>query len=295
MPSLFKKFYLISAQFLAILAALNLFAANAQAADIYKKNIDSFLTQSQNPRLSPRDSLDDSWKLVIAPYVWALNMNGSTQIRGQRAHVDETFSDIMNQLNWSGMLFAEVKKNKLSIFVNALYASLSDGASDRYISAHVNSNFGLYSAGLSYEIYKTCFSESSCGPESKSLAVVPYIGARYTSNDISLKVNTPFGNLRRSDNKHWTDPLIGALLNFDLTKAWLFSVAGDVGGTNTVSDYSYNVTGLIGYKPQTIFTRTTWYLGYRVLDQHYVSGSSSNYFNWNMKLYGPMVGVSFTF
>jgi hypothetical protein len=257
----------------------------------------NFNSQTQlNTALNPRDSHDDSWKFTVAPYLWALNLNGSVQVRGQRAPVSENFGDILSDLNWAGMLWLEADKGKWGVFGNLLYASLSQGASDRYISAHVNVNFQLYSAGLSYELYRACLCSSGCGqPGDSTLAIVPYIGARYTAADTQLKVNTPFGNIRGSNNKSWTDPIIGARFNFDLTKSWQLTFAGDVGGTNVTSDYSYNVMGLIGFKPQTILKSTTWYLGYRLLDQKYTYGASSNYFMWDMKLKGPMAGVAFTF
>ncbi len=251
---------------------------------------------AQSPSTQPQftSQADDHWHWTVAPYLWAMNMNGSAQIKGQRASVHQTFGDILKDLNWAGMVWLEADKGKLGIFLNLLYASLSQGASDRYISAHVNSSFGLYSAGLSYEVYKTCLCSGGCQPGDSTLKIVPYIGARYTSNDASLTVNSILGSVRGSDNQHWTDPFIGARLNFDLSRAWLLSLAADVGGTNASSDHSYNVWGLIGYRPQALLKATAWYLGYRVLDQLYIKGGSSNYYYWNMKMYGPVAGVSVT-
>lgn len=276
---------------------LFIFIAPAKAETTAMQKADyRFKQTNQNTGLNPRDSTDsDTWKFVIAPYLWALNMDGSVQIKGTRAAVNETFGDILSQLNWAGMLWLEAYKNKFGIFANALYSSLSQGASDRYISARVNTNFGLYSAGLSYEVYKTCLCSTGCAQGGSTFALVPYVGARYTSNDVSLTVNTPFGSIRSSDDQHWTDPIIGARLNFDLTPSWRLNFAGDIGGTNAASDYSYDLWGLVGFKPQTVLKSTTWYLGYRYLFQHYSTGSSSNYFLWHMKLNGPLVGVSFTF
>jgi hypothetical protein len=121
------------------------------------------------------------------------------------------------------------------------------------------------------------------------------VGARYTTTRVSITVNTPLGGLRSSDNKSWTDPIVGARFNLNMNKSWLAIVAGDIGGTNTTSNYSYNVVGMLGFKPQTILKRTTWYLGYRLLDQHYITGSGTSYYNWNMKLFGPIVSLSYTF
>ncbi len=238
---------------------------------------------SQPPLIQP-----SPWRFMIAPYLWALNMNGSTQIKGRRASVDQTFSDILSNLNWGAMVWLEANKDKWGGFLNITYASLSDGASDRFISAHVNTQFSLYAAGLTYEAYKTQWRCST-------LALLPYIGGRYTMLNNSLTVNTPLGSVRGSDIQHWIDPFVGLRLNFDLTQAWLLTLAGDLGGTNASSDYSYNLWGVIGYKPQTFWKSTTWYLGYRLLDQKYTHGTSSNYFLWDMKLHGPVAGLAFSF
>lgn len=290
-----KDSFLFQALAGVLFLLITLLSSGAEAAATSSNS--SYTSQMPlNPVTNPRDSHDDSWKFTVAPYLWALSMNGSVQVRGRRAPVNQSFSDILRDLNWAGMLWLEADKGKWGVFLNLLYASLSQGASDRFISAHVTANYGLYSAGLSYEIYRTCLCSGGCNqPGDSTLAIVPYIGARYTSNDVTLKVNTPLGTIRGSDNQHWTDPMIGARLNFDLTKSWLLTFAGDIGGTNTTSDYSYNVWGLIGFKPQTMLKSTTWYLGYRLLDQKYTKGTSSNYFLWDMKLHGPIAGLAFTF
>ncbi len=290
-----KDGFLLQAIAGGLFLLFTLLSSSAQAADTHSNP--SFASQTQlNTAINPRDSHDDSWKFTVAPYLWALSMNGSVEVRGLRAPVNESFSDILSDLNWAGMVWLEADKGKWGGFLNLIYASISQGASDRYISAHVTTNFGLYSAGLSYEVYRACLCSGGCNqPGDSTLAIVPYIGARYTSNDVTLKINTPLGNIRRSNNQHWTDPMIGARFNFDLTKSWQLTFAGDVGGTNITSDYSYNVWGLIGFKPQTLLKSTTWYLGYRLLDQKYTKGASFNYFLWDMKMHGPVAGVAFTF
>lgn len=254
----------------------------------------SWNTEAATPNLTSEiKEPNEAWHFTIAPYVWALNMNGSTQIKGHRASVDQTFGDMLNDLNWGAMLWLEGSKGKWGGFFNITYASLSQDASDRYISAHTNVQFSLYAAGLSYEIYKTCLCSGGCQGGGSTLALVPYLGGRYTLLNNSLTVNTPFGDIRGSDIQHWIDPFVGLRLSFDLTKAWQLILAGDIGGTNARSDLSYNLSGLIGYNPQTFWKCTTWYLGYRLLDQKYIRGGSSNYFLWDMKLHGPIAGVAF--
>lgn len=288
-----KTLYLFSRSRLLFIVLLLLFSFRAEAAT---PNQSTYNAEKQPSTLTQPSVIQDApWRFTIAPYLWAVNMNGSTQVKGKRASVNQSFSDILSDLNWGAMVWLEAEKGKWGGFFNITYASLSDGASAGLVSAHANVQFSLYTAGLSYEAYKACLCSGGCQWGGSTLALVPYVGGRYTLLNNSLTLNTPLGNARGSDIQHWIDPILGLRLNFDLTKAWKMTLGGDVGGTNTNSDVSYNVWGVIGYNPQSFWKCTTWYLGYRLLDQKYKHGTSSNYFLWDMKIYGPLIGVAFNF
>jgi len=228
---------------------------------------------------------DNSWKVDVTPYLWAINMNGTVQVGPARTHLNQDFGDILKNFNYGGMLWVDAYKNNLGIFVNALYASLGNNFKDGPVKVDANNQFGLFSGGLSYKVY-----------DCHAFSVEPYAGFRYTLNDTTVKLSIPsLFYLRSTNNKHWTDPIIGARLRYDFTKAWSVTLAGDIGGTNASKQYSYNLIGLLGYSPQTVMTNTTAYLGYRLLDQHYITGSGLNYYNWNMKIFGPLIGIAFKF
>jgi hypothetical protein len=259
----------------------------------------SFLTLSSSIfAFSNSDTLlvpqKSKWEFTIAPYIWALNMNGRAGVGNLTTHINDDFSDILHHLNWAGMVWLDAKYDKFDLFLNAIYAVLSADDTRPRISADAQNKFGLFTLGGSYEIYKTCF-RINCSSELSSLAISPYLGARYTLNDTTVKLKLPEITLKGVKNVNWTDPIIGARLNVKMTKAWSAIIAGDVGGTNTVNHYSYNISGLLGYSPQTHWTSTTMYLGYRLLDQRYTTGRSLNDFNWDMKLFGPIIGIAIAF
>lgn len=233
---------------------------------------------------------DDKWTFEIAPYLWALNMDGRVQVASQAAHVSENFSDIMKQFDGGGMLWLSAHKNKLGFFANGMYASLSKSSHIGPISMNQSEKFGIFGAGISYELYKQRFASQNVSIPHE-LTVEPYLGFRYTLNNATVKI----GRLSASSDHHWTDPIVGARVKYTLTKAWLVLFAGDVGGTNFNNHNSYDLNGLVGYKPQTFWTNTTVYAGYRFLHQNYVTGSGRNYFAWNMKLFGPVVGLAIGF
>jgi hypothetical protein len=50
---------------------------------------------------------DPGWDIWIAPYLWALSMEGDTAIGHREADVDVPFSDIVKDLNFGLMAFLD--------------------------------------------------------------------------------------------------------------------------------------------------------------------------------------------
>ncbi len=232
---------------------------------------------------------DEPWKFEIAPYLWAINMNGSVGIGPRQTHISESFSDLIKYFKGGGMLWLSANKDKFGLFANAVYADLSKNTNvDTLIGPYTirsTNKYGVYTLGASYAVYQQRNKNCSL------FSVEPYIGLRYTHNSASLKIlNTA---ISFSDNQGWTDPLIGMRLRYNM-QGWRFMLAGDVGGTNFNDHNSINLNGLIGYNPCAA-KWFTFYVGYKYLYQKYITGSGNDYFAWNMRLFGPLVGFSIGF
>ncbi|GEM_PF-1103475 len=228
-----------------------------------------------------------NWTFDVVPYLWALNMNGRVQVANQTSHVDQTFSDIMQQFDSGGMLWLDTYyKEKIGVFLNSLYASLSTSDTVDGVEIISRTRFGLFTLGAFYKAYTHSFGPSA---DKNRIELEPYVGARYTLNHTTLDVGTL---LSLKDNQGWTDPIVGTRLNYLFNQYWLVTFAADVGGTNLRSDVSYNLVGLLGYKPASY---ATVYLGYHDLYQHYVTGHDSDHFDWQMRLFGPVLGLAFRF
>lgn len=233
------------------------------------------------------------WKYSISPYIWGLGMNGTIGVGARRAHLDQTFGDVLAKLNIAGMLWLDAHNGKFGVFLNSLYASMSDEANQGPFSVHDRNQFTLVSGGLSYEVYEYCFGSNSRAPS--RFLIEPYAGFRYTANQVSLKFSTPSLSVTANNNQYWTDPIAGARFISQFSNGMEVNLSGDIGGINASNQYSYNIIGLLGYQPQTYMKNTTWYLGYRILDQVYKTGNGLQRFSWNMKLTGPLIGAAFTF
>ncbi len=235
----------------------------------------------------------NDWEFSIIPFFWAVNVNTDIEvgvpaegIPNQLLHISEDYKSILKHVSNGGMLDINAKKNKFGLFINAMYVkleSLNVTTSDGF-ELNVNSKFGIYSAGAFYRIYED-------KPNDRSrFALEPYAGARYTNNKSSaILIEAPeYGS---SYSAHWTEPFIGLAIVFDINKQWSINLAGDAGVFKNNQD-SYNLIGLIGYKP---INHINLYLGYRQFYQYFVEGSGENFYEWKMHLNGPIVGVAFVF
>ncbi len=243
------------------------------AAAVFAAPVVSFAADAENP----------AWQFDVAPYLWAANMNGRIGIGPVTAHLSQDFADILSQLNIGGMLWLGAHKGPFGLFLNSMYIVLDDDATIDSIKVSERTRFGLFTAGISYILLQKQFDQAR-------LQLEPYVGDRYTLNNVRVNV------LDRSvsDDHHWQNPIVGLRVTYDWTPRWVLQVAGDAGGTNHSSNYSYNVVGLVGYKPAR-FQHAAFYLGYRNLYQVYKTGRGLNYFNWNMRQFGPLLGVNFSF
>ena len=231
---------------------------------------------------------NNPWKFVIAPYIWGVGLNGNTEVGPYNVPVHQTFGDIVNKLDIAGMLYFSASKNKVGVFVDALYSKISTSASDDGISAKATNNYGIFTNAVTYEAYKQYFSHPG-----SEIIVTPYIGARETINDTTI--NASYGHITDSvsGNYTWVDPVAGARVDLQFNHNWSFVFFGD-GGAISSTNYTYRVEGLFGYKP-TSFKTARFYLGYQLLREDYTTGSGLKTFGWNMNNFGPVLGVAFRF
>jgi len=236
---------------------------------------------------------DDVTEVTLSPYLWALGLSGRVGVASLTTHVDQSFSQLLQKLDIAGMLWLDVRRNRFGIFLNGLYAGMSAEAHFSILSVHDKNSYGLLSGGFSYQLFRYLFGGNAC--KQNKFLIVPYAGFRYTSNKVTLKFTFPALTLSSSNTQYWTDPIVGVRLITALANGWEANLSGDIGELNASNQYSYNWVALIGYQPQTFWTNTKFYIGYRVLDQFYKSGNGLHHFVWDMKLTGPLAGVAITF
>jgi hypothetical protein len=239
---------------------------------------------------------ESGWEFQVAPYLWAISMNGNVTVKGLEADVDVGFKDILDELNFAVMLVYEARKKNWGLWGNTIYAHLGDSDVEgplglTKIDPTVNALWqGL---GATYRLGTWDLADNT-GKKTASVTVDTYAGARYTYLDLSIDFKGVFQGLFNKVDKHksWVEPLIGAKTIWDLSERWTVTLAGDIGGVVAGSDFAWNAWGLIGYRFNLFGEDNARVLaGYRALYQDYTDGSGRDKFQWDVTIHGPILGL----
>jgi hypothetical protein len=122
---------------------------------------------------------------------------------------------------------------------------------------------------------------------------VVFGGLRYVDLGVDVQARSPLGDLESAGgDESWVDPIIGARYVFPFNDRWSLSLRGDIGGFGVGSDFAWQ--GLASLRWQAS-PRIGVLAAYRYFDMDYEDGSGAGYFEYDMTISGPALGVVFTF
>ena len=225
----------------------------------------------------------DSWKFTVAPYLWGASLSGTAAtIPGlPPVDVDASFSDILDNLSFAGMIVGNAQKGRWGVTADLQYISLKNSTSDLqplFNNATVRAKNKIFSVLGEYKMVEA--------PTGELWASA---GARYWSVDTSLDLAA--GALPAASaggNNSWVDPVIGLRGRLDIADRTYLTGWAYAGGFGVGSENMADIFGGVGYK----FTpMTSGVLGYRLLMVDRRSGD----FTYDVEQKGLMAGLSFQF
>jgi hypothetical protein len=234
------------------------------------------------------------WEFQTALYLWALSLDGDVTVKGRKSDVDVGFGDILDELNFAGMIAFSGRKGHWGFWGDVIYANLGHSTHIGLIPVDPDMDMLMLTGGGSYRLGTWALSDRP-GKEVPTVAVDALAGVRYTYLYLKLDFkNVPLPD--PSGDEGWVDPFIGVRSLWHLSKRWDLSLAGDVGGFGVGSDFTWHVDGLIGYR-FGLFGEDNAQIfgGYRALYQDYTDGRGSDKFEWDVIMHGPILGLSISF
>jgi opacity protein-like surface antigen len=260
------------------------------------------------------------WHLTIMPYVWALDLNGTTTARGETIGANLSFIDLLTKSSSPPLEAAahiEARNGPFSVYTDDLWARVraSDSilaqrtpvtglllAADEtgHLKVRINA---VLEGGAAYEILRWG------GASDTYTAIDAIAGLRYWNvvTDVSLdivgSVNVPLLGLSRAGNLaiadsgdlNWVDPLVGVRVRQELASGDEFQLKGDIGGFGVGSKISWQAVG--GYVHNFQLYGFNWQsmIGYRALEVDYSKGSGDGQSGLNLVIHGPIVGIGLRF
>lgn len=217
------------------------------------------------------------WNFSLAPlYLWAVSVDGEVTVRDRSTSLELEFGDIFDNL--SAVFTAHFEgwwKQRAGFLFDINYVDLSGEQSVSIFNLDVGFTTQLYELAALYRLVKT-------GPHSLD----SILGLRYSSLDFEVEFKRLSRKIEAS--KNWTDPMIGARYRWDIKDKWQFYLRGDLAGFGVGSDLTWNLSGLIEFKP---WKNVSVGAGYRMMDVDYEDGSGINTFKYDVLMHGPIAGV----
>lgn len=233
------------------------------------------------------------WEFKTALYLWALSVEGDVTLKGRKSDVDVGFGDILDELNFAGMLAFSGRKGHWGFWGDVIYANLGNATHiGGIIRVDPDMDMLMLTGGGSYRLGTWAFSDAP-GKEVPTVALDALVGVRYTYLDVKLDFDL-LPDLRGDEG--WVDPLIGVRSLWHLSKRWDLSLGGNVGGFGVGCDFTWHAHGLVGYR-FGLFGEDNAQIfgGYRALSQDYDTGSGLDKFEWDVIMHGPILGLSISF
>lgn len=225
----------------------------------------------------------NGWDFRIGIPIWAASAEGNIGVHNREAHVDESFSDIKDDLDCYLGLNLEIRRCRWLLYSDNIYLKTSQEGEpdfpndDAFRQVNVSQKQLFSDVGFGYAIV-----------ESHNLLLEAYAAARLTFVEGDLSFTGPLVQFSDSQSKFWADPIIGLRAKYALTPHVALYARGDVGGFGWVSDLTYELQGGLDF---TIVKHFNIALTYRYLSMDYSSGG----FTYDIATGGPQLELGFRF
>jgi opacity protein-like surface antigen len=222
---------------------------------------------------------ESGWTVQLTPYVWATALSGEVRplAGGPKLDFDESFADVLENLDGAFFLTGLARKDRLVLFGDLSWSSSSQSGvvgPGVPASGRIRQIWGTVAGG--YRVAE--------GPEA-TLDLL--LGARAWNTNASVSV--PVLGLSAETTFRFVDPLLMARSNLRFAPRWSALIYGDIGGFGVGSDQSFQVLGTLNYQVSEQFFLSA---GYRYLTLDYKSDDGREL---DLKINGPVVGATWRF
>lgn len=241
------------------------------------------------------------WAFQATGYLWATGLNGNISPfrRAPTLHVEKSFSDVMEDLNFGGFLNIWGRYDRFVLSGDLMYVDTTDSKAAGPLPALQIPGLPVLPAGAAIDAnvdtqeFMATLQAGYRIVDADGFSLDALAGARFwhISNEVAVTASHPLIGSVSATHKEsfgWVDPVIGARAFFNLTDKLSVQGQVDIGGFGAGSDFTWSALATVNY----IFTDTlSVSAGYKVLDVDY----SDDGYVFDSRLSGPVLGLTYRF
>ncbi len=252
-------------------------------------------------RAAPATVDGADWAFQATGYLWATGLNGNISPfrRAATLHVEKSFSDVMDDLNFGGFLNVWGRYDRFVLSGDMMYVDTTDSKAAGPLPALQIPGLPTLPAGAAIDAdvdtqeFMATLQAGYRLVDADGFSLDALAGARFwhISNEVAVTASHPLIGSVSATHKEsfgWIDPVIGARAFFGLTDKLSVQAQVDIGGFGAGSDLTWSALATVNY----IFTDSlSVSAGYKVLDVDY----SDDGYVFESRLSGPVMGLTYRF
>lgn len=252
-------------------------------------------------RAAPATVDGADWAFQATGYLWATGLNGNISPfrRAPTLHVEKSFSEVMEDLNFGGFLNIWGRYDRFVLSGDLMYVDTTDSKAAGPLPALQIPGLTTLPAGAAIDAdvdtqqFMATLQAGYRIVDADGFSLDALAGARFwhISNEVTVTASHPLIGSVSATHKEsfgWIDPVIGARAFFSLTDKLSVQGQVDIGGFGAGSDLTWSALATMNY----IFTDSlSVSAGYKVLDVDY----SDEGYVFDSRLSGPVLGLTYRF
>jgi len=235
-------------------------------------------SEGKSETSTTRNASDEKWILELTPYVWFTGVSGTLQptAGGRSVEFDESFSDVLEDLNSAFFLAGYARKGRLVLLGDFSYVNLSQ---EGVVPPDIRARGSLRQFSLTLAVgYQAVVKKQNI------LDVL--VGFR--SWLLEPAVEAANGGIDASREKSFTDIVFATRRNVRISDDWSLLLYADFGVFRVGSNATRQFVGAVSYRADRDFFLS---LGYRELSVDYRQNGA----RVDARLSGPIVGATWRF
>ena len=235
----------------------------------------------------------DDWDWKIAPYLWAVGLDGTATLAGYDQDINVGFSDFLSEFEIGGSVFAEVGKGHHAFSFDYSYIRLKPDPT--LLPSPPTPPDSTMATKMTVNIFESAYNYRLDSLDSTAIVV----GARYIDlalrltpniNGPELPIEPPFPQNPVEFGLSWWDAFVGVKTFNQISQNWAFQFYGSVGYGQ--SDWPWTLHGLF---TRQFSNNNRLGLGARVWGIDYSKNISfmGEYAGIDATFYGLIIGYEF--